>query len=64
MEITIREIIIRLSNAYDYTSVRIFFNDENLDFIKENFPGDYNYFAQKEEEYRKLKKSFNNEKDE
>lgn len=60
---TIREIITRLVNSEDYTSTRIFYNDEIIDFIKKNLPSDYSYFAEKETAYRKLKGEFKNVKE-
>lgn len=54
---TIREIIWTLVNSEDYTSARIFYNDEIIDFIKENLPSDYSCFAEKEKAYRELKQT-------
>lgn len=59
---TVGEIIKKLITAQNYMSVRMTISDEFIEFIKDNMPRDYQYFAAKEDAYQTLLEALGNVK--
>jgi len=54
---TIQELIKKLITVENYAEVRATVSDNFINFVKEIFPSDYEYFKDKEEAYQKSLKS-------
>jgi hypothetical protein len=54
---TVGDIIKRLATTDNYLRVRITVSDEFVNFVKDNLPIDYEYFAEKEVAYQKVLQS-------
>jgi len=51
---TVGDIIKRLATTDNYLRERITVSDEFVNFVKDNLPRDYGYFAEKEASYQKV----------
>jgi len=51
---TVGEIARRLAGTDNYLRERMTVSDEFIDFVRENLPRDYEYFAEKEAAYQKV----------
>lgn len=55
------KILIKSEDEYAYRQCRKIVSDDTIKFIKEMLPSDYEYFAEKEENYQEHLKNLNDE---
>jgi hypothetical protein len=51
---TVQEILKKLITAENYLEVRMTISDDFISFVKDTLPTDYDYIAEKEENYQQL----------